>query len=160
MIIKTGYTFLWSVIFGLLFTACGNKAVRKLKRELKKASIEESTHQPISYEYNREKEFEKYYTLLRKHLLENKIPDFIYDECLDTKNLAYCRLSFHDYVSLRYDLINKLPRLLQKKLQELADKDQLDKKCEVTYMKEVAYSNQTTWEILLMILKTQDTHRE
>jgi hypothetical protein len=104
---------------------------------------------PDTLSYDRDLVFNSYYTeLVDSLLLNNRLPDFIYDACLDAHTAGYCTINSHDYVSLRYDILHKLPDNLINKILVLSDSNKLNAKCEIPYMKERLSNRKTNLDIL------------
>lgn len=99
--------------------------------------------------YNKSKVLQRYVIELKDSLKMNKLPDFVYDECLDANSMGYCSVSSHETISLRTDIISMLNKEDIKKILDLGNKEQLKKKCKNDYTSELFNSNKSTFEILV-----------
>ncbi|MEW6772844.1 MAG: hypothetical protein AB1304_02460 [Bacteroidota bacterium] len=115
-----------------------------------------------NYNFNSKKrsEFEqKYIDTLLTCLKQNKIPNFLYNSCLDNIKIAYADVHSHLALSLRREIINKLKKRTIKKILKLADKNKLNVLCEKK-RSWIPYNQMTTLDLLMEKLKKGSIHFE
>lgn len=99
--------------------------------------------------------FEKYKDELNGSLSIGVIPTFIYDECLDANEAAYCYVNSHESRSLRYDILSSLNYNQLKLILQKANLSAIEKKCNLKYMKEKHLSKKSNYELIIEILGLQ-----
>jgi hypothetical protein len=97
---------------------------------------------------------------LQDSLKKNKVIDFLYNECLDMDNLAYCRINLHLYSSLRKDLLDSLSQDDIRKLTVIGDSNLLKRKCTINYEGDpLPHFNESTWMLLTTRMKEINTNK-
>jgi hypothetical protein len=99
----------------------------------------------------RKRIFQDYLNQLIDSLNKNTFPSFLYNECLDIEEAAYCNLGSHKSVSLRFDLLKSLQKQQLRKLLELADLTKLKRICKINYANEKLFGTTSTYNLLKQI---------
>ena len=105
--------------------------------------------------YDRKEDLQIYIRELKDSLKMNKLPNFIYDECLDVSEMGYCYISSHETISLRTDIISNLKKEEIHKILEIGNKQKLKRKCKNDLTAELFNSNKSTFEILKEVLSNR-----
>lgn len=92
--------------------------------------------------------YKSYFELMKSSLLNNELPLFLYDECLDYKNASYCYLNSHKSRSLRYDILTNLTKGEVLKTLKICDNVRLDRICQIDSTEGILYFKKSNLEIL------------
>lgn len=139
------------LLYFIIIISCNTH--RKNQEDKNQSIVTEDTIKNNSDTLSFDKEFvlSQYHDELLKALNENKIPEFIYDECLDAKEVAYCDLGSHKSCSLRYDLLKTLSLTQLEELLKLSKVNQLKKICEIGFVKEKLFGNNSTYDLVISL---------
>lgn len=137
----------------LLLLSCQNvkkaddtKRDESIKIELNTSINEQSLDTLIVYD--KPKILTGYVKQLKDSLKQNKVPDFIFDECLDANSMGYCNISSHEKISLRSDIIKQLTKDEVRKVLLLSDTTLIKKICKTDFSDELLNSRKSTYELL------------
>lgn len=103
--------------------------------------------------YDKQKVLESYVKQLKDCLKQNKLPEFIFDECLDVNSMGYCYVSSHESISLRSDIIKQLKKDEVREILSLSEPTLLKKICITDFSAELLNSGISTYELLNEALK-------
>ncbi len=95
--------------------------------------------------------FKKYNNLLKSNLDSNKIPLFMYDECLDSYKIRYCFINSERMQSLRHDLINNLSDQLIDKLLLYGNTEKMNRRCLDELSSILPYGKNSNLELIEII---------
>ena len=100
------------------------------------------------YKYDAQKVLANYVMQLKDSLVINKLPEFIYDECLDVNSMGYCRINSHRTRSLRSDIIDQLDKYQIQKILLLSNEKKLKKICHSEFMEELHNGKRCNYDLL------------
>lgn len=103
---------------------------------------------PERITFNRSEIISDYLDILDQYLKKDSIPEFILNECLDKINMHYCKLNSHQYISLRYDLLDSLSCDDLEKLMKYKENPKLNSVCNYGYNTEMIYQNVSTKNLI------------
>jgi hypothetical protein len=126
-----------------------NKEIKKKSVKLNLRNVNPVNIIDTTITYNKANILNQYVKEFTDSLSKNKIPDFFIDECLDASSMGYCRVSSHETISLRTDIVKKFKKEDIKKILSIGDKEKLKRKCKTDFTSELFNSNKSTYDILM-----------
>lgn len=138
--------------FIIIFNSCEIlhfKENRRIKNDIK---LTKKRHIGLIIKQNRDSILNENYRILYDSLKNNHMPTFIYDECLDANKSSYCEINSEVTVSLRFDLINKLPKTLIENALAISDTFRLKELCKIPFSHEMRYHDVSTLDMFKMAL--------
>lgn len=136
------------LILSFILFSCINVKNRKTTNEKNNGKID-------TLEFNRDLILREYLDEINIALINNNIPDFIYDNCLDIKELGYCYINANENISLRRNIINSLEKSQLLKLIELGDSSRFNLICNEGQEYKLKYSNLSNLSFIIEKLKDQ-----
>jgi hypothetical protein len=146
-------------IFIILITGCNQSRSKENEAFLSSDTENLSNNIGDTLEFDKEFVLKNYFSELSDSLLKDKIPVFLYDECLDAKEIAYCNMGSHKSQSLRYNIINNLTLNQLGQILEISDVNRLKNICNVSYAKEQIFGEKSTYFIIDSVKREKEMPR-
>jgi hypothetical protein len=139
-------------LFFLVITSCNTKEQNQKSKKNVLVPVDSLNFENETLSFDKEFVFSQYYDDLIKKLNEHKVPEFLIDECLDAKEIAYCDLGSHKSCSLRYNLLKKLSLSQLEYIIKLTKVNQLKQICEIDFVKEKLFGKVSTYDLIVSLL--------
>jgi hypothetical protein len=138
---------------GISFYCCSQTVVNSKVKEISIDTSLVEFRMDTIFQYDKSFVLDNYFNELLDSLNKSKIPTFFIDECLDELTIGYCRVSSHETISLRFDLIKRLKKEDVEKILLLSDSNQLKKICNMEFSPELPFNKKSTYSLLIKQLK-------